>query len=330
MQREQGRKGGDRMITVGSQDGLTKAFEMLCNPEEEVMVEDPTYPGILAFLKPFGVKMIGIPIDADGIVVEELERVLQMKKKEGKIPKVLYTIPTGQNPSGATLTTERKKKIYQLACEYNFVIMEDDPYYFLSYGKEKAIGQEATFQRSKIDSFFSMDVEERVLRFDSLSKVVGGGLRIGWVSGPKAMITQLELHQQATVLHNCNLSQVIVSKLLDHYGVDGWNEHVRQVALFYCGRRDALIAACEKHLKGLAKWNTPTASMFLWLELLGVKDSYELITKKAVEAKVLFIPGQACSPSGSISNYVRASFSTATDAEMDTAMQRLAHLLKTM
>ena len=299
---------------------------MLLNPEDSIYIESPSYPGVLSFLQPFKSKFIEIKTDKFGIIPESLEQLCKENIKNP--PKVLYTIPTGQNPSGATLTIERKKKIYELACKYNFIIMEDDPYYFLSYGEQKAKGRENTFKRSKIESFFSMDTEGRVLRFDSFSKVLGGGLRIGWVTGHTRLLNQLELHQQATLLHNCGLSQAIVAKLLQTLGTDGWNDHIRKVALFYCGRRDSLIAACEKHLKGLARWDIPEASMFLWIELLTVKDSHSLITNKAVDAKVLFIPGQSCSPTNSISNFVRASFSTGTDEEMDTAMERLAKLLK--
>ena len=100
------------------------------------------------------------------------------------------------------------------------------------------------------------------------------------------------------------------------------------MSLFYLRRRDVLLKAAEKHLTGLAKWATPSAGMFIWFELFSVKDSMALISSKAVEAKILFIPGQSCSPTNSVSNCVRAAFSTASDAEIDTAMMRLAALLK--
>lgn len=124
------------------------------------------------------------------------------------------------------------------------------------------------------------------------------------------------------------MSQALIAKLLAHLGENGWDEHVRKVAYFYCQRRDKMIEAANKHLKGLAKYSIPNASMFLWLELLSVNDTHALISSKAVDAKVLFIPGQSCSPNNLPSKFIRASFSTATDEEMDIAMSRLASLLK--
>lgn len=204
----------------------------------------------------------------------------------------------------------------------------DDPYAFLLYGPKTAPARDADFVRPRVESFFSMDTENRVLRFDSLSKVLSSGLRIGWVTGPTPLIRQLELHQQATSLHNSGVSQALTAKLMTHWGAAGLDEQFRRVSLFYCRRRDAAMQAANTHLRGLAEWSAPSAGMFLWLKLLGVQDSMALIASKAVEAKVLLIPGQSCSPSNAVSAHVRAAFSTATDAELDTAMQRLAALLK--
>jgi kynurenine/2-aminoadipate aminotransferase len=172
--------------------------------------------------------------------------------------------------------------------------MEDDPYCFLNYGLAPAppVGSDAKFQVPNNPTFFSMDTQGRVLRFDSLSKTLSSGLRIGWVTGPSALIRQLELHQQATALHNSGLSQALTAKFLTHLGPAGVDAHFRDVALFYARRRDALLTAATKHLTGLARWSTPSAGMFIWFELLGVKDSMALIKQRAVEAKVLFIPGQ--------------------------------------
>eukprot|EP00455_Lapot_gusevi_P049941 TRINITY_DN716_c0_g1_i1.p1 TRINITY_DN716_c0_g1~~TRINITY_DN716_c0_g1_i1.p1 ORF type:complete len:213 (-),score=77.67 TRINITY_DN716_c0_g1_i1:216-854(-) len=208
--------------------------------------------------------------------------------------------------------------------------MEDDPYYFLYYGSAPApaAGQEHLYSRPKTVSFMSMDIEGRVLRFDSLSKILSSGLRIGWVTGPKPLIQRLELHQQATSLNASGVSQALAYKLMQHWGPAGWEKHLNEVALFYLRRRDVLIASAQRHLNKLAEWTVPDAGMFLWLKLLGIEDTRDLISSKAVQAKVLFIPGQVCSPSNAKSPFVRAAFSTASHADMDTAMQRLAQLLK--
>lgn len=124
------------------------------------------------------------------------------------------------------------------------------------------------------------------------------------------------------------MCQMLVSKLLSEWGTAGWNEHIRQVSLFYARRRDTFIALVEKHLKGLVTYTTPTAGMFVYFKLHGVADSKKLIETRALEAKFLMVPGQAFSPNDVPSDCVRAAFSTASDKDMETALERFATLLK--
>ena len=209
----------------------------------------------------------------------------------------------------------------------------DDPYYYLFFGRAAAPTRDAEFVRPRIPSFLSMDVEQRVLRFDSMSKILSSGLRIGFVTGASALLRAIELHMQSTVLHTSGVSQALVAKLLTAWGVAGWESHLNCIALFYARKRDLCVAAARRHLEGVARFNTPDAGMFLWIELLaGVRDSRLLITQKAVDAKVLFVPGAAFDPTpsggGAWSRHVRAAYSTLRDNEFDTAFTRLASLLR--
>jgi kynurenine/2-aminoadipate aminotransferase len=133
---------------------------------------------------------------------------------------------------------------------------------------------------------------------------------------------------QGSVLHTSGISQAIVLALLEKWGFEGLDKQKENVQKFYTKQRDALIQAAEKHLKGLAEWEVPVAGMFLWIRLLGVEDTFDLIRKKAVTEKVLFVPGRSFVPGGANSPYIRASFSTATPEQMDIAMSRLAGLLR--
>jgi kynurenine/2-aminoadipate aminotransferase len=299
------------IITTGSQDALTKAFEMFLNPTEDaILVENPTYSGALAALTPLQPDILEVPIDAHGIIPSELERVISEYKGNKKI-KFLYTIPTGQNPSGATLTAERKKQIYKMAQEYDFLILEDDPYYYLNL-------VERTDQKSDSDiTFLSMDTDGRVLRFDSLSKVLSSGIRIGWCTGPSALIQQIHLHQQASSLHTSGLSQGVTAALLTKWGIDGLDKHVQSVQDMYRKQRDMFVECVEKHLKDYVSYSVPTAGMFLWMKLIDVEDSKRLIEEKAREKKVLLVPGQAFHPNNKPGPYVRASFSLETKENMD-------------
>jgi kynurenine/2-aminoadipate aminotransferase len=311
----------DVLVTVGSQDGFCKAIEMLIDPKSEddvVFCESPTYSGALAFLHPFcgPSQLVPIATDAHGLVPESLEEALLQQNSDEKKRRVLYTIPTAQNPSGATMSIERRHAVIQLAHDHDLMVLEDDPYYFLHP------------HRDTLPSLLSLDTDGRVLRLDSVSKLVSSGLRIGFVTGPKPLIEQLQLHIQATNLHNSGISQMILSKILSTWKTDnGFNHHCDRVAHFYEQRKQVMVAAAEKHLTGLAQWDVPEAGMFLWMKL-PFKDTKALIETKAAQAHVLLVPGQAFDPRNQPSPYVRASFSTASDDELDTAMARLAGLIR--
>jgi len=151
----------------------------------------------------------------------------------------MYVNPTGANPSGAVISTERKRQIYEIAQSYDLLILEDDPYYFLHFLEEDPV------------TFLSLDTDCRVLRFDSFSKVLSSGLRVGFVTGPSQMVRALELSLQASVLHAPSLSQVLVDAVLRSWGVEGLHEHAKKVRALYRRRRDLMVAAAQKHLAGI-------------------------------------------------------------------------------
>ena len=312
------------MVTVGSQDAFCKAIEMLIEPDGEdvVFLEDPTYSGALAFLQPYGAKLVPVPIDQDGLIPSQLQLALERELQQhpttpgGHRRRVLYIIPTAQNPSGATLSQSRRREIYQLAQDYDLIILEDDPYWFLHP------------HRQQYQSFLSMDVDGRVLRFDSFSKVISSGLRMGVVTGPSPLVEKLNFHVQATNLHNSGISQAMLQKIFDVWGLDGLDTHCQQVADFYTQRRNVMIEAAHRHLIGLAEWSIPDAGMFLWIRIPGIVDTKTWIEETAAQSNILLVPGQSFRPGNQISHHVRASFSTASDEEMDLAMHRLAKLIR--
>ncbi|XP_063970624.1 kynurenine/alpha-aminoadipate aminotransferase, mitochondrial-like isoform X1 [Lytechinus pictus] len=310
-------------ITAGSQHGLCMACEALISRGDKVLAGVPLYSGAIAMMEPLGADIIHVNVDGGGLNPDHLEQVLSRwdpedSKKEGSdIPRVLYLVPNGDNPTGSCVTLERRKRIYELARKYDLLILEDDAYYFLQFGEERS------------PSFLSMDDDGRVLRFDSFAKIISAGLRVGVCTGPQAIVTRIIMHMQASVLHTSVLTQLTLYKLLNHWGIDGLLSHVGKVAAFYKQRRDILLAAMDKHLKGLAKWNVPTGGMFVWMELIGINDSYDLISKKAMEKEVLFVPGIAFYPDKTKpSPFIRACFSVCSDDNMEEGIRRLAELLK--
>ncbi|XP_045687772.1 kynurenine/alpha-aminoadipate aminotransferase, mitochondrial [Phyllostomus hastatus] len=313
----------DICVTTGSQDGLCKVFEMLINSGDNILLNEPVYSGTLEALQPLGCNLINVPSDEYGIIPESLKEILSRWKPEDSknpkknTPKFLYTVPNGNNPTGNSLTINRKKEIYELARKYDFLIIEDDPYYFLQFNKPW------------IPSFLSMDIDGRVIRSDSFSKVLSAGLRIGFISGPKPLIERVVLHTQVSTLHTSTFTQLMIFQLLHQWGQEGFLAHVDRVTDYYRKQKDAILAAADKWLSGLAEWYVPTAGMFLWIKIKGLKDAKKLIEEKAIKKEILMVPGNAFYIDNSApSPYFRASFSLASPEQMDMAFQRLAQLIK--
>lgn len=170
-----------------------------------------------------------------------------------------------------------------------------------------------------------MDTQGRVIRFDSFSKIISAGLRVGFVTGPKQLMKRIELHLQTSSLHASALSQVLVDNILENWGYDGLFAHFDRIQIFYKERRDAMIAAAKKHLTGLAEWNEPTAGMFLWIKVLGVPDVYNLVTNECLKHGVMFVTGHAYTVKyGEPCPYLRACFTLPTIPQMEIGLKRLA------
>ena len=233
----------DIVITPGSQDGLSKVLEAMVNRGDKVIVDAPIYSGTLAILKPIGARLIGIETDENGMNTDLLERSLK-KNGKGAGAKLIVTVSNGSNPTGGSLSLERRKRMLEIADHYDCFIIEDDPYYWLSYDEQK------------IPSLFKLDNDKhalktsyqnnapggRVLRSDSLSKIVSSGIRLGWQTGPKEIIDRVVKAQEASSMHTSTLSQALVAELFENSwdGVEGFREQSDKVVDFYKSRCDAI------------------------------------------------------------------------------------------
>ncbi|KAF9910295.1 hypothetical protein BX616_010889 [Lobosporangium transversale] len=308
-------------IGTGSLDLITKALYMLINDGDSILLESPGYDPVCTFLRHQPCNTIDVELDSYGIVPSKLRKQLEnwSSDKNGRKPKALYTVPHGSNPSGVSQTLERKKEIYQIARDHGLLIFEDDPYYYLQYDEKL------------VPSYLSMDVDGRVLRFDSMSKVLSAGLRIGWATGPSELIETINMITQSSNLMSSGVAQAVAYTLLKNWGHQGFYEHTRHVAAFYHKRSQVFCKYARKHLEGLAEFTEPNAGIFVWLKLKGIKDSTDLAMNKAKEKKVLIIPGvdflSHPERDGS-SPYVRTSFSDVAEEDMGPALERLATLLR--
>uniref|UniRef100_A0A452E0F8 Aminotransferase class I/classII large domain-containing protein n=1 Tax=Capra hircus TaxID=9925 RepID=A0A452E0F8_CAPHI len=287
-----------------------------------ILVNKPVYSGTIHALQPLGCNTINVSSDEHGIIPDSLRETLSRwkpedsKDPEKNSPKFLYTVPNGNNPAGNSLTAERKREIYELARKYDFLIT-DDPYYFMQFNKPWT------------PTFLSMDVDGRVIQADSFSKVLSSGLRVGFITGPKPLIERIVLHTQVSAMHTSTFTQLLVSQLLHQWGEEGFLAHSDRVIDFCREQRDALLAAADKWLSGLAERQVPNAGMFLWVKIKGIHDVRKLIEEKAVKNEIFMLPGCGfCLDSSAPCPYFRVSFPSASPEQMDLAFQTLAQLIE--
>ncbi|CAG9792529.1 unnamed protein product [Diatraea saccharalis] len=305
----------DVIVTNGGQHGIYQCMDLLMEEGDPVVLNEYTYTGAHVALKPYNPEIISIPEDQYGMIPETLESILSARLSRGlKMPKLLYIIPTGSNPTGTVVPEERRRKIYELACRFDFLIIEDDPYVFCNYSEKR------------VPTFLSLDTCGRVIRLDSLSKVVSAGLRAGWVTAPTPVLQKLELHMQSELLHSCTLSQVILHHLISNR--EALASHLKAARDLYRQRRDALSDALQG-LTGLADWTLPDAGLFFWLKVRGVEDVHNMVFRTALKRGLMVVPGQAFSYyTNAPCQYIRLTFSRIRYENMNTATRHLADIIK--
>ncbi|KIY72465.1 PLP-dependent transferase [Cylindrobasidium torrendii FP15055 ss-10] len=324
-------------VGSGSQDLIYKACTALIDPGDSMLVETPCYAGVIPIFQGLHANMVEVDADAHGIKSSTLRTILENWPQDKPKPKVLYTVPYGGNPTGMTASLERRKEVLELARIHEFIILEgksfeffsaklrtdltvpDDPYYFLYYG-----------DHPRYPSYFELEQQEpevgRVLRFDSFSKILSAGIRIGFVSGPAPLVQAIDMHTASANLQTASLTQVIVAALLEKWGFETFITHTEYVSAFYRRRRDVYNAAMEKYLTGLAEWDSPEAGMFFWFKLKikeGEEDSESVIRTKAFEKGVIALPGTSFIPLGAKTAFVRASFSIIKEEDIEESVRRL-------
>ncbi|KAG9314943.1 TdiD protein [Chiua virens] len=322
-----GRAEGWRLtIGNGSQDMIYKTVNVIMNPGEPMLIEAPVYSGALPIFRALHLELVEVATDEEGVRSNDLRSILENWPDNKQKPKLFYTVPYGCNPSGTTATIERRREVLQLAREHNFLILEDDPYYYLYFGKD-----------GRPPSYFTLELETpelgRVIRFDSFSKILSAGMRMGFASGPKQILDAMDVYTGFSNLQGSSLVQAITLALAEKWGYEGFLAHTKAVSEFYREKRDTFQKAMQTHLGELAEWRMPEAGMFFWFKLLinpdpnEEGDSKELIQTKAFENGVLALPGTVFLPNGHKTAYVRAAFSLCTEEQVNEALRRLREVL---
>lgn len=260
----------DVIATAGNTEAWDSILRTFTTRGETILVEDHTFSSALETVNALGVNTFPIPMDTEGILPDKLSDLLD--NWIGPKPKLLYTIPTGQNPTGSSLSTERRKKVYELACKHDFIIIEDEPYYFLQMEtyttdkearKGKGVHDHEEFLKALIPSFISMDVEGRVIRLDSFSKVLAPGLRFGWFVGQKNLLERLVRLHEVSIQNPSGLTQSITNALLNSWKQEGYLEWLIKIREEYTHKRDVAIDAINDFCpKDVVSCLPPVAGMF--------------------------------------------------------------------
>ncbi|RMJ20272.1 hypothetical protein CDV36_000028 [Fusarium kuroshium] len=268
-------------MTLGSTSSLDFGFRMLTQPGDYIVSEEYTFSTAVESGMPMGIKVAGVKMDEEGLLPDSLDDILtnwDPEKHDGaKKPRVLYTVPTGQNPTGATQGVQRRKDVYAVAQRHNLYIIEDEPYYFLqmqSYAGQGApafppLATRREFLDSLLPSYLSMDVDGRVMRMDSFSKVLAPGSRCGWITASEQMVDRYSRHSEVGTQGPSGVSQLMLFKLLDeHWGHGVYLDWLVHLRMGCTQRRDVILYACEKWLpKEVVSWKPPVAGMFHWLQI---------------------------------------------------------------
>lgn len=263
------------LVTTGSQQGLDLVGRVLVNTQDTLVTEAPTYIGALQAWQTYNPTFIGLPLDDDGMQIETLDVRHPVK--------FVYVLPNFQNPTGVTLSLERRQMIVELAHTYDWIVIEDDPYRALRYAGDDLpalIEIEAAMLGS------AWDEKGRIIHLGTFSKVMAPGLRVGWVLAPTAALRMLTLAKQGADLHSAMLSQYIADELLSSGAIEA---NYPMLIDIYRQRRNAMLAALDVHLAGVGTWTRPLGGLFIWLTLAGC-DTQAMLSA-ALAKHVAYVPG---------------------------------------
>ncbi|HAX70303.1 MAG TPA: PLP-dependent aminotransferase family protein [Anaerolineales bacterium] len=304
------------LITSGSQQALDFIGRLFINRGDYIVVESPTYLGALQAWNAYGAQYISVRADEHGMIVDELEAALRIG------PKFIYILPNFQNPSGSTLSLDRRKKLVELADKYGVPIVEDDPYGQLRYDGEHipSVVMLDSQYRNDNDGEYSGNV----IYLSTFSKLLAPGLRLAWVIAPPNVIQKLVMTKQAADLHTSSFNQQVAYEV----GKGGFlDEHVKVIRATYKERRDVMLEMMDEMFPPEMRWTKPAGGMFLWGMMPEGVDAAEVL-KIAVERKVAFVPGSAFHPNGGGQNTMRINFSYSSPDTIREGITRMGSTLK--
>jgi 2-aminoadipate transaminase len=303
----------DLLVTSASQQGLDLICKAFFDPGDAVFCGLPTYLGAVQAFSLFQVTKIGVPLEDDGMDIDELESRIVAARREGRRMKGIYVIPDFQNPSGITLSLEKRQRLLEVARAYDLLIFEDNPYGHLRFSGEP------------IPSIFSLDDEGRTIMLLTFSKVLAAGLRLAVMVARGDLMDVLVRVKQPTDLCTSKFTQMIAARFMQRHGLD---RHLAEIRPIYRAKKEAMVAALAKHMpneEGL-RWTNPDGGLFVWVWLPEGVDAEEMLPR-AIAHKVAYVPGASSYVDGGGRNTMRLAYSLCSPEQIDEGIRRLADVV---
>ncbi len=299
------------LILHGAQQGLDLVGKLMLDPGDVVITENPTFLGALVAFNPCQPAYAAVRTDDQGMDTDDLERVLLANPGA----KLIYTVPEFQNPTGVTMTFERRRRLVELANRHDVLVLEDSPY------------RELRFAGEPIPTLKSLDTQERVVHLGSFSKVLAPGMRLGWALASEALIERLGLLKLAADTQCSTLNMAAASAFLDRHDLDA---HIATIRSAYHRKRDLMLGLIDELFPPSVRRTAPDGGLFTWLTFPEDFDAAAFLREDAIpKAKVAFVPGATFFPVTQQPNHARVNFSGVSDERIVAGMRRLADLLRT-
>ena len=295
------------LVTTGSEQALDLVGKAFVDPGDTVLVEQPTYLCALDVFRSYGANFASVEMDEDGMKMDALEEAL----KANPNTKLIYTVPNFQNPTGRTMTEERRKQLAELAEKYDVYVLEDNP-----YGEIRFAGQH-------VPAVKSFDKSGHVLYMSTFSKTLAPGFRLGWLVADEDVVNKLTVLKQSADLHTDNLAQFAVAQFFADNDVD---VHVKEISALYGKRKDLMLEGIKKYFPEGVKYTNPEGGMFLWVEVPGVDDTVELF-KECLEHDVAFVPGDPFFAGEAQPGAFRLNYSNMKEDQIEVGLKRLGAAL---
>jgi len=303
-----GREGDEVLVTSGGQQGIELAAKCLVNEGDAVIVEEPSFIGATNAFRSFGARLVGVPVQPDGMDLDALEAALGQNKNV----RLIYTIPTFQNPMGVTMSLQKRQRLYDIARRHGVLILEDNPY------------GELTFDGTKTPTIKSMDTDGIVLYSGSFSKILAPGLRLGFMCAPRAIVQKMVVAKQISDVHTPMLTQLLATEYMTHFDLDALIVKMRER---YAHKCQTMLTAIARHFPADVAYTRPGGGLFIWCDVGHGLDTLAL-SKKAIEKKVVYVPGNTFMVDiDRPTSALRLNYSTVSDERIVEGIRRLGEVL---